>query len=298
MWALLFAVLGTAVFATAVIGYRGLRSDPLAALSADDRALIRDPRTARSRQRGFFGSLGLRLGPPLAELLGSPYRSFIERRLLLADRHKYPDYTTFMASKAAILVIAGGAGLALALMTSNPAFAVIALLAGFFVPDLLLHLNGRSRQERIEDDLPDFLDVLSVTVSAGLSFRSALRKVTERTEGPLAEEVQTTLRQMDVGEPMYAAFSALRDRTDSDSLNTFVNALLQSEELGAPLADALQQIAVDMRRTTAQRARQKAAKASPKIASVVTLIMVPGTMALMLVVIYFVAGLDEGSLFG
>ena len=105
MWALLFAVLGTAVFATAVIGYRGLRSDPLAALSADDRVLIRDPRAGRTRPRGFFGSLGLRLGPPLAELLGSPYRSFIERRLLLADRQKYPDYTTFMASKAAICLL-------------------------------------------------------------------------------------------------------------------------------------------------------------------------------------------------
>ena len=101
---------------------------------------------------------------------------------------------------------------------------------------------------------------------------------------------------MDVGQSRSEAFAALRSRTTSESLESFVTALLQSEELGSPLSDALDQIALDMRRVTAQRARQKASKANPKISAVVTLVMVPGTMVLIMVSMYFVAGIDFGEI--
>jgi tight adherence protein C len=168
---------------------------------------------------------------------------------------------------------------------------------GFFLPDLQLRQAGKKRQSEIDDALPDFLDVLAVTVSAGLSFRSSLRKVVERTDGPLAVEMQRTLRQMEVGEPRTVAFTNLRKRTESDALEKFVVALVQAEELGAPLVDALDQIALDMRRDTAQRARQQASKASPQIAGVVTMVMVPGTMVLILATMWFGSGFDSMELF-
>jgi tight adherence protein C len=109
--------------------------------------------------------------------------------------------------------------------------------------------------------------------------------------------MQRTLRQMEVGEPRTVAFTNLRKRTESDALEKFVVALVQAEELGAPLVDALDQIALDMRRDTAQRARQQASKASPQIAGVVTMVMVPGTMVLILATMWFGSGFDSMELF-
>lgn len=168
----------------------------------------------------------------------------------------------------------------------------------FFIPDIALWSKASERQEQIEDELPDFLDVLAVTVSAGLSFRGALERVIERSDGPLTEEMRLTLRQMDMGPSRTEAFQDLRARTRSESLESFITALLQSEELGAPLTDALNQIALDMRRVTAQRARQKAARANPKISAVVSLVMVPATMILIGVGMFFAVDIDFGELFG
>ncbi|MGW9825504.1 tight adherence protein C [Brevibacterium pityocampae] len=298
MWPLLFGLASVAVIGLAFAGYRSYRADPLDVLSPEDRALIK-PAVQRKRQRtGVFGWLGQRLGTSLTEMFGSSYRTYVERRLALADGKTFSDYGQFMAYKGSLLVIALLAGGLLGALTGSLILTLLIIAVAFAIPDLLLHLNGRKRQAMIEDELPDFLDVLAVTVSAGLSFRSALSKVIERSEGPLAAEMQHTLRQMDVGESVYDAFTKLRARTDSDSLESFITALLQSQELGSPLSDALDQIAVDMRQTTAQKARQKASKASPQIAGVVTLVMVPGTMALMLIVMYFVSGLDETTFLG
>lgn len=298
MWALLFALLATAVVVTGVAGLRSLKSDPLAALSAEDREIIRSDAQLRRKRKGPFEQLGTRLGPHLTQLMGGSYRTWVERKIGQSDRKSFPEFAYFMAFKGSLLLVCGLGGVAISLITKSPLFVVLFLLLGFLLPDFVLHVNAQQRQTQIEDDLPDFLDILSITVSAGLSFRSALDRVTDRSTGPLAEEMTVVLRQMEVGESRFEAFSALKKRTDSESLNSFITALLQSEELGAPLADALDQIARDMRQTTAQNARQKAAKASPKIAGVVTMVMVPGTLVLILVSMYFMSGLDQRGLMG
>ena len=115
--------------------------------------------------------------------------------------------------------------------------------------DVVLDGRGRRRQGQIDRDLPDFLDVLSVCVSAGIAFRPAMGRVAEAIGGPVAEEVQTALRQIALGAPRREAFQALRERNTSEALGTFVSAFLQAEELGVPLADAL----VDLARRHAPR---------------------------------------------
>ena len=83
-----------------------------------------------------------------------------------------------------------------------------AALLGWFWLDLRLLRAGRRARQRIDKDLPDFLDVLTVTVGAGLGFRNALDRVSVELEGPLAEEVQTVLRQLSLGSSRRAAFEA------------------------------------------------------------------------------------------
>ena len=143
-----------------------------------------------------------------------------------------------------------------------------------------LYLTARRRQEMIERDLPDFLDVLAVTVAAGLPFRVALQRVSDQYSGPLTEEMRLRLREMQLGVPRRDALEGLRERTRSDSTSAFVTALLQSEELGTPLEEALKQIAQEVRRQRGQQVRRAAAKAQPKVSLVVTMFIVPGAIIL------------------
>lgn len=143
-----------------------------------------------------------------------------------------------------------------------------------------LVLAIRARRSQIENALPDFLDVLSVTVAAGIPFRAALQRVAEQHSGPLAEEMLTTLREMQLGVSRRESLENLRDRINADSVSAFVTSLLQSEELGSPIEDSLRQIAAEVRREHAQQVRRQAAKAQPKVSLVVTTFIVPGAIVL------------------
>lgn len=281
--------------------YRGLsmmRSDPLDALSEQDRALVRVPVQKQKAQTGPLSRMAERFGREFENILGTGYQNLMTRKIVESGKADYANFSQFMTMKTKLALLGAAPALLLGVFFGYWLAAVGVVLALFFIPDIALWSKASERQEKIEDDLPDFLDVLAVTVSAGLSFRGALERVIDRSEGPLAEEMQLVLRQMDVGESRSEAFSDLRTRNSSKSLDSFVVALLQSEELGAPLTEALNQIALDMRRVTAQRARQKASRANPKISAVVSLIMVPATMLLIGVGMYYTLDFDLGEIFG
>ena len=139
--------------------------------------------------------------------------------------------------------------------------------------------------------------MLAVVVSAGLGFRQALDRVADEYEGPWADELRITLRQMDMGVSRREAFDELRKRNDSEQVAQFVTALQQGEELGAPIVDTLIQIAKDMRRTDAQNARRRAARTVPGH-GVITTFMVPATMILLMTGTILGSRINFGDLFG
>ena len=102
--------------------------------------------------------------------------------------------------------------------------------------------------------------------------------------------MMTTLREIRMGVPFRTAFLNVKDRCDSDNFDSFVVALLQSEELGTPIADALQSIVKEIRSERAEQVRQAAAKTSPKVAFIATVTMMPGTMILMMGGMYYAYG--------
>ena len=200
--------------------------------------------------------------------------------------------------KAALLALIGGFVALLVLTGSSPLLLIPAILLGWFGPDIWLARQGRVRQERIERDLPDFLDILAVTVRAGLGYRAALGRVAQSLGGPIGQEMLTALRQMDLGATRRQAFLALRERNASESLGSFVAAQLQAEELGVPLSEALNDIAEDMRRAAHQSARRRAARAAPRVALIVTTLMVPGSMILIIVSILLGSGVADSGILG
>jgi tight adherence protein C len=146
--------------------------------------------------------------------------------------------------------------------------------------DVWLRIVAARRQEGIARELPDFLDVLAVTVAAGLSLQAALERVSSVQETPLSQEVIQVLEDMRLGVPRREALQDLRDRNDAPPLAAWVTAMLQAEELGTPLSQALRDIAAEVRRQAAQTARRAASKAAPKVSLVVTLFIVPGALIL------------------
>lgn len=236
----------------------------------------------RGRPRGFAAVLD-RIGAPLVPLAVRLHgRARLQRLDVMIRRAGRPDgvtLTMFVRREAALVLLGLLFGLVFTLQGLWPAGVPLALVLATWMR-LWLFLAENTRQQQVATELPDFLDVLSVTVTAGLGFRQALERVCELHGGALAAEMRTALQEMNVGTSRRQAFVALRERNRSAALGTFVTALLQAEELGVPLADALTDIASDVRREHAENVRQKAARAAPVVSLAVTVTILPGALIL------------------
>lgn len=143
--------------------------------------------------------------------------------------------------------------------------AVVAGAFGFFLPDLLVHNTGLHRQEHIRRSLSDALDMLTVSVEAGLGFDAALMQVARVTSGPLAGEFARVLQEIRIGKSRLEAFTAMGRRTDVNELRSFITALSQADRLGIPVANVLREQSKEMRVLRRQMAEEKAQKVPVKI---------------------------------
>lgn len=279
-------------YTTALLGLRLVRTPSAAAR----RAAPSGPVTRVSPLEALRRRFGRRFAPAVLRAMGERGRRRAERDLAAAGRPRrmgVADVAAIKAADTAVCVVIG-----LGAMTISPVLLPVVVGYGYVREDLRLRSLARARQARIERDLPDYLDVLSVTVGAGLKFRAALRRVGEHLESPVAEEFRIALQQLDVGASRRDAFEGIRDRNDSPSLNRFVGALLQAEELGAPLTDAMTAIAADMRKTLAQRVRRQAAQAVPKVTLVATVLLMPASALLLIGGLFIGSGIDLGGVLG
>ncbi|MEU5429710.1 DUF5936 domain-containing protein [Streptomyces olivoreticuli] len=241
--------------------------------------------------------LGMRYAPLVLRLMGEKRVARVRGRI---DRAGNPGGLTVdrYAARRAVYGFLGFGGALVMLLDGRLVVALLLVAFGLFWIEVGIWAAVRERKDAIDRTLPDFLDVLAVVVSAGLSFRQALDRVAEKYEGPWADELRITLRQLDMGVSRRQAFEELRVRNDSEQVAQFVTALQQGEELGAPIVDTLIAIADDMRRTDAQRARRRAARAVPKATVVITTCMVPGTMILMVAGFFLGSGTNFGTIMG
>jgi tight adherence protein C len=246
--------------------------------------------------RRLVERLAATFGPRLLPTLSESRRVSLNHKLDLAGRPADLTVQRFLGLKAALATLFGGLMLLLWLAGGSLLLAFLTAGVAWFVPDYFLARTGRLRQERIERDLPDFLDILAVTVRAGLGYRAALLRVAESLGGPVGDEAMMALRQMELGASRRAAFLAMRDRNESDTLSSFVAAQLQAEELGVPLSEALNDIATDVRRAAHQAARRRAQRATPRVSLIITSLILPGTMIVIGTAILISSGILESGL--
>lgn len=278
---------GTACCAVALRGWILMRS-PSAAERRELRGRQRERKSRPGPTRRLVDALGAALGPRWLGRMSMSRRERVQRRLDLAGSPRGMTLGRYAELRAAFLALGAVAGL-IFLLLGSVFLALMCVLLAMLSLDWWLSSLGRRRQRQLERDVPDFIDVLAITVRAGVGYRPALERVAASLEGPPSEEITRTLRQMELGAMRREAFEALRARNDSKTLSAFVGAQLQAEELGVPLADALAGIAADTRQAAAQEARQRAQRMTPRITLVATFLLMPATMMLI------VAGLIIGS---
>jgi tight adherence protein C len=291
---LLAALMGLAVGGI-LLGIRMYRAE--AKLPGDMALALEVGSTRVSKADSAVDRLGMRFAPLVLRLMG-PRRVDAKRRRI--DMAGNPGGLTLnrYAARRAVYGIFGVLLFLIFLTNDQLLFALMALAFGLLAADALIWQAIRERKEVIDRTLPDFLDVLAVVVSAGLGFRQALDRVADHYEGPWADELRITLRQMDMGVSRRQAFDELRKRNSSEQVAQFVSALQQGEELGSPIADTLIQLATDMRRTDAQNSRRRAAKTIPKATMVTLVFMLPATMILIATGMFLGSGTNFGSILG
>ncbi|MFF4209995.1 DUF5936 domain-containing protein [Streptomyces sp. NPDC001796] len=295
MLPLLLALLTAVSVAGVLLGVRMIRAD--AKLPSDLALALEVGATRVSKAGSAVDRLGIRFAPLVLRLMGPRRVEAKRRRIDMAGNPGGLTLNRYAARRA----VYGIFGLVLGLMfltNGQLLFAAATFAFGLFAADALIWQAIRERKDVIDRTLPDFLDVLAVVVSAGLGFRQALDRVAEKYEGPWADELRITLRQMDMGVSRRQAFDELRRRNSSEQVAQFVSALQQGEELGSPIVETLIQLATDMRRTDAQNARRRAAKTIPKATLVTLVFMLPATMILIATGMFLGSGTDFGSILG
>jgi tight adherence protein C len=158
-----------------------------------------------------------------------------------------------------LLMLATGSG-TLALL-----FGVVGAGVGYMAPEFWLGGKAKKRSFQMVLQLPDALDLLTISVEAGLGFDAALAKVVEKMEGPLVNEFRQALAEIRMGRSRRDALRDVVLRADSQPISNFIGAIVQAEQLGVPIAKVLQIQSQQLRVERRQRAEEMAAKAPVKM---------------------------------
>ena len=208
------------------------------------------------------------LGKGAARLTPVGWLKRTQRRLVLAGSPANLDANAWLVIKilATFLTVGLWVLVRAQLDTQQQIMALVLLgLLGFFGPDVYLNRRIAERRDSMRRDLPDVLDLLVISVEAGLGFDSALNRVVNTVPGPLSEEFFRMLQETRVGVARRDAMRHLTDRTDVDELRSFLLAMMQAEAFGVAIARVLRVQADEMRVARRQRAQEKAFAAPVKL---------------------------------
>jgi len=191
----------------------------------------------------------------------------------------------FLAAKG----LCGGAGLVLGLVLGSVAGGTSIVLypacfgaVGYIAPGYIVNVRARHRREEAVAQLPDALDLMAVSVEAGLSFDSAINKLTDHMRGPLIEEFELMLGEMRVGSSRPEALKKMSLRLETPEMSAFVRSLIQADQLGISLGRILRVQATDTRLKRQAVAEEKAAKAPIKMLFPTVLFIFPAMFLVIL----------------
>jgi tight adherence protein C len=161
--------------------------------------------------------------------------------------------------------------------------AVAAAVLGWRLPAMLIRHRGTTRLDKIDHDLPQFIDLLVATIEAGSAFGGALSGVAGRFHGPLGEELSLTMRQQSLGMGTDVALTDMAERVETPSVRAFVRTVIRAESHGSSIGPVLRHLASDIRQRRRDAAREKIQKAPIKMLFPLAFLILP---ALLLVILF------------
>ncbi len=194
------------------------------------------------------------------------------------------EFVAVQAGTVMLGIAVGLIGLVSGVVSVKMGLALLFILPmiGGLVPSYWLRHRIKVRRERVTNDLPDLLDLMCISVAAGLGLEQAMQVSCARFESPVCDELRLTLREMELGLSRHDALENMKLRTDIDDLVTFAVVLSQADALGLPIGRVLQAQADEMRDKRRQRARERAAKVPVKILFPLALCFLPAIMIIVL----------------
>jgi tight adherence protein C len=216
-----------------------------------------------------------RVSSRMSGMASTSFTQSTEKRLALAGNPGDLRVADWMGIKAVGAIIGGGlftllfvfpgpiqvlGGFPLSLI-----MILVGLYLGYAIPEFWLGGRVKKRQKLILLQIPDALDLLTISVRAGLGFDGALGKVVEKLKGPLTEEFRRALAEIRVGKPRRDALRDIVPRTEVSALTNFIGAIIQAEQLGVSISKVLQVQSEQLRIERRQRAEEQAAKAPIKM---------------------------------
>lgn len=194
----------------------------------------------------------------------------LQRRLDLAGNPTGWDVERIVAFKLLGALLGGAGALAIATVLGATLFQILgstvaSAAIGFLAPNLALYQSGYNRTQQMRKDLPDAIDLLTISVEAGLAFDAALAQVARNTTGPVAEEFFRVLQEMQIGLGRSQAMRALGERSDLPEIKGFVSAMVQADTFGIPVSRVLRVQSKELRIKRSQRAEEMAQKVPVKI---------------------------------
>jgi tight adherence protein C len=217
--------------------------------------------------------LAARLSGSVSRIASTSFTQQTEKRLALAGNPGDLRTADWLGIKAVGALIGAGVFFLLFMVVGILGLPVvlrlvmipIGLMFGYTIPEFWLGGRVRKRQKLILLQIPDALDLLTISVRAGLGFDGALGKVVEKLKGPLTDEFRRALAEIRVGKTRRDALRDIVPRTDVPALTNFIGAVIQAEQLGVSISKVLQVQSEQLRIERRQRAEEMAAKAPIKM---------------------------------
>ncbi len=291
---ILVAVLALALFAyaagrayAALVAPRLRRSEHLEQIDSYGYAERSRGHAAKGWQaRDAFDSLAGRIGDTVARRLRSLREDDLQRDLVAAGffgigARRFLGYRVVLTLALPLLLIwifglLGASGDVLVLL------AAAGLGVGWLGPSFVVHRRARLRLQVIDDALPELIDLLVVTLEAGISFTAALRMSAERLQGPLGEEIRLTIQEQTLGLSTLDALGNWNERCDTPAVRSFVRAMVQGESLGVSIGQILRNQATEMRARRRFLIEEKAQKAPVKLLFPLVLLIFPAMFIIIL----------------
>jgi tight adherence protein C len=288
---IIFTFLFTVILVVAVGSFldrgRGQVQDRLAGISkmsvdADPEDILKMPFMQRVGSPALSG-----IGHFFGRVAPGEIRARVDKRIIHAGK---PWNLNFF-SLFAVQVLLGGASFIFSIYLSRlmqaeggrmALLVIILTFAGFYLPYFVVNSKADSRQQVIRRSLPDVLDLLLVSVEAGLGFDMAMKKVTQQMPGPLSAEIKGALDEIRMGGSREEAFRGIARRSGVSELSSFISSIIQAEQLGSNIANTLRVQADFMRMKRRQRAEEMAMKAPVKLVFPLVLFIFPSLFVVIL----------------